>query len=62
MNDQVKIFIIGFVTGAFIFGGITYLWMNQQLQAEIRKVEIGQQLLNTTIDQIPKPPFPPDIE
>lgn len=55
-------FIAGFMAGAVIFGGSIYFWMNQQLQAEIRKVEIGQQLLEAAINQIPKPPFPPDLE
>ncbi len=62
MKARVKFFFTGFVVGALVIGSIAYFWMNQQLQVEKRKVEIVEHLLDTAVDQIPKPPFPPNFE
>lgn len=61
INNTQKSFIVGLLLGAVVVGGAVFIWMNQKLKAEQRRTEIVEELLDAAIEQIPKPPFPPEL-
>lgn len=59
MDKNTKSFFTGILLGAILAGSIVFLLMNRELKKERYRSEIGEELLNAAIKQIPQPPFPP---